>query len=374
MNIISIGLDKNLFDPTSSVVRRQKLYCKAFGGENNIIVHTGKSFKKVTYEGITVYPSNSFLKPFFILDAFFLAKKILKKEKIDLIVTQDPHICGLIGLIIKLFYKIPLCVHFHADFLDNKYWVKEFWLNRLFNFISKVVIKKADGFRVVSKKIKEDLIRRGFEELHILHQSTPINLDYFGKIPQINKIEFKKRHQIKENKIVLFVGRLTAQKNLEFLIRCFSTFEKNDAVLLIVGEGELNKRLHELINHLGAAHIRLLGNMNISELKEIYYSSDILVLPSLYEGTAKVIKEAAVCGLPMILTDISGTRDFLDDTCARIIPVNDAVKLQDSIQEMIGNEEIGKVYSSNAKRNIAELSEDKGIKIITEFWRKISKK
>ena len=375
MNVLMISLDKSLLKKESSVSRRHDLYTRELDGEIHVVLHTAhKGIQKVKQGNLVVNPSNSFFKPFFLYDACKIGREIIKKNDIDLIVTQDPHITGLIGVLLKKKSKIPLCVHFHADFLDNPYWIKENPINRVFNLISKYVITKANGFRVVSKKIKETLISKGINEEQVMHQSTPIDLDFFRNETHISKKEFRNKYNIAGKKVLLFVGRLTAQKNLPFLIDSFTSLNEKEVVLLLAGNGEEKEKLESQVKSLQNNNIQFLGRLNMNELRDAYYCSDALVLPSLYEGTAKVNKEAASCSLPMILTDISGTKDFLDDTCAKIIPVNDRKELQDSIREIIENREMSSAYSLNAKNSITELSEDEGIKRITQFWRGISKK
>ncbi len=108
-----------------------------------------------------------------------------------------------------------------------------------------------------------------------------------------------------ENKIVVgHVGRFHSQKNHSFVLDVFSEFKKkhDNAVLILVGSGELEKQIREKISDLGLKDsVMLLGNRK--DMNRIYQAMDIFILPSLFEGLGIVAIEAQASGIPVIASD-----------------------------------------------------------------------
>lgn len=132
--------------------------------------------------------------------------------------------------------------------------------------------------------------------------------------------ETRNHLQIPQEAFVLGnVGRLHYQKNQEFLIKLFAKYLKinQDAYLIIVGEGELRKKLEDLIH---AYHIenRVILTGFQKEVRKYYQAMDVFCLPSVFEGLGIVGIEAQMNGLPCVFSDkcvdevnISGKSQFL---------------------------------------------------------------
>ncbi|MDE7141540.1 MAG: glycosyltransferase family 4 protein [Muribaculaceae bacterium] len=97
----------------------------------------------------------------------------------------------------------------------------------------------------------------------------------------------------------LYVGRLTAVKNLPVLIECFN---RNGLPLTIVGGGEQESELKAMAKD----NIRFTGFIENERLSEIYENHDVFVLPSLSETWGFVVEEALYRGLPCIVSDMVG--------------------------------------------------------------------
>lgn len=119
----------------------------------------------------------------------------------------------------------------------------------------------------------------------------------------------KKRKKIRDafgvnNQIVIgHVGRFAKVKNHMFLLDIFEQISKNnrDAILLLVGDGELRPDIEGKIQTLGLNDkVILAGNRN--DVSDIMQAMDILVFPSLYEGLPIVLVEAQAAGLPCIVS------------------------------------------------------------------------
>lgn len=108
-----------------------------------------------------------------------------------------------------------------------------------------------------------------------------------------------------EEKFVLgHVGRFNLQKNHEFLINIFNEVckQKENAVLLLVGTGELEEKIHEKVRNLGLNEkVMFLGVRE--DIPELMQAMDVFVFPSLFEGLPVTLVEAQAAGLPCVVSE-----------------------------------------------------------------------
>jgi glycosyltransferase involved in cell wall biosynthesis len=118
-------------------------------------------------------------------------------------------------------------------------------------------------------------------------------------------------------RVVACVGRLDRQKGLSWLIRSapawLGRLPRTD--LLLVGEGPLRRKLERLCRRSGIAdRVHFAGWR--PDVPEILAASDLLVLPSAWEGMPKVVLEAMASRLPVVSTDVEGVRELLGPAAA----------------------------------------------------------
>ncbi|MEZ9543699.1 glycosyltransferase family 4 protein [Vibrio sp. 10N.286.48.C11] len=97
----------------------------------------------------------------------------------------------------------------------------------------------------------------------------------------------------------LYVGRLSQEKNLEFLVRYFNNSNKS---LSIVGNG----KDEELLKRIAGSNVKLLGYIPNEELHHIYRDHDCFIIPSLSEPWGLVVDEALWNGMPVIASSQVG--------------------------------------------------------------------
>jgi glycosyltransferase involved in cell wall biosynthesis len=117
------------------------------------------------------------------------------------------------------------------------------------------------------------------------------------------------RNQNTEPLQILFVGRLEAQKGLPVLLEALKDVDATDSNFRVVvaGDGPDRAASVDLATKLGLKdRISFLGRRSPEELTAIYASSDIFVLPSMYEGFPIVLLEAWASSLPAVISNVGG--------------------------------------------------------------------
>lgn len=136
---------------------------------------------------------------------------------------------------------------------------------------------------------------------------------------------------------IIFVGRLSPVKRLDLLLDGFRSLSRSiPSRLLIVGTGPLQKEIEQRIQLEGLdANCKLTGF--VENPLPLVSASNVLVLPSDYEGFGNVLVEAMACGTQVIATDCPyGPAEILGDgQFGQLIPVNDVSALSTAIQKSL---------------------------------------
>jgi len=98
---------------------------------------------------------------------------------------------------------------------------------------------------------------------------------------------------------VLFVGSLRPFKQPQLLLDAASRFPQAD--FRIAGDGNLASALKDRIEREPLSNVTLLGPMSAPQLRDEYRAADIFLFPSSWEGSPKVVLEAAACALPVVV-------------------------------------------------------------------------
>jgi glycosyltransferase involved in cell wall biosynthesis len=137
--------------------------------------------------------------------------------------------------------------------------------------------------------------------------------------------------------LVLFCGRLSAEKNPDGLIQAWRSLhaENPDAELAIVGEGPLKDRISELarVPELGGS-VSVVGSQE--DVLPWYRAADLFVLPSHHEGLSNSLIEAMSCELPIVSTRVSGSSEIISRVdVGELVDVDDMDALAKAIGRML---------------------------------------
>ncbi|GGH10925.1 hypothetical protein GCM10007036_07730 [Alsobacter metallidurans] len=158
-----------------------------------------------------------------------------------------------------------------------------------------------------------------------------------------------------ESPVLLTVGRFTPQKGHAALLAAAPAIlsERPDARFLWVGAGPLVDDLRGEIDRRGLSDaILLLGRRD--DVPDLMAGADLLVSPSLFEGHPLVVLEAMAAGLPIVATDVPGTRDAVDRATALLVPPDDPPGLARAALAALGDRRGAETRARAARDHWAE--------------------
>ena len=136
---------------------------------------------------------------------------------------------------------------------------------------------------------------------------------------------------------VVTICRLVPWKNVDRLIHIIKNLK--DCRLIIVGDGPLRASLENQVCESGLQkRILFTGNVEKSDIKQIFSNADLFALISTYEGLPHVVLEAMSNGVPVVATDVGGTGEVVVDKLnGRLVPANNSTEAALAIQEILGD-------------------------------------
>lgn len=284
-----------------------------------------------------------FSRIFFIkifIFCFFPLKKLLDKEKPEFLVA---HLITSLPIILTIIFnfetKLILRISGEPKFNYFRKLLWKFAKNKIY-LITCPSTETKDY--LISKKIFEE------KKIKIL----------FDPILDIKSIGLKKKESIdttlQQTKYFLAAGRLTKQKNFQFLIDSFKIFLKNNLKykLLILGEGELFYKLkNEIVKN------KLEKNIFLKGFQENVYkymsNAKCFILSSTYENPGHVLVESAFCNCPIISSNCpTGPEEILDfGKAGYLYQVNNKYSFINKLNEFVNDDRIKiKNIKINAKK------------------------
>lgn len=305
-----------------------------------------------------------------------IAQQIISENKVHLIVTQDPHGTGQVGLGLKKKYRIPLLVDCHGDFINNSHWKKESLRNRIFSLTQKKVLFQADALRVTSRGLRDSLVSIGMPESRISVINTPINDRVFTSINEEQQILLEKlQYKYRDKKVLIFAGRLVAAKNLLFTLKVITELKKrrSDFLFFIIGDGEERGSLESFVQkeHL-ESQVQFLGVLEPVKIAVYYRLALASVLFSTNDSFGKTIIEAGLSKTTCLASATTGARSIIDDgKTGLLVPINDFQSSVDVLYEMLEYPEDTRDLGVRAGQIYSErYAESVSIDAIISLWSK----
>jgi glycosyltransferase involved in cell wall biosynthesis len=219
--------------------------------------------------------------------------------------------------------------------------VRSFVLKRMYHRLwGSEMLAGADVIMVTAEQEREEVLAGGFAREKILLRRNGVAVP--EKLPECGS--FRKGLKIPEQeKLILFLGRLSQKKSPDLLLKAFAGMGRVAAHLAYVGPDEsgMKARLQQMATELGVAQRVHFSLPLEGEAKwAAYRDADIFVLPSQNENFGNTAAEAVAAGTPVIVTEQCGIAPLLRDTAGLVVH-HDERDLGDALSKSL---EDGEVY------------------------------
>jgi len=274
--------------------------------------------------------------------------EIIDILKPDLIHASLVRSC-LISRKLKKHTSIPLINSYTSNSYSKSRYEK-------LSLVRKIKLKYIQNLDILSSN-KVDLFISNSQTIKDNNiQALNINPSKIKVIPrgrEVNKFandskslsNLKDEMRLGDSKILINVGRLIESKGQMDLIQAFSKLKKNNAILLIVGEGPYYKNLAAEIKRLKLEKsVFLLGKRD--DVPALLHISDLFIFTSYLEGLPGSLIEAMMAKLPIIASDIRENLECLPEKAGVFFPVGDINYLYRSIENELNRTATGKSQSN----------------------------
>jgi len=276
---------------------------------------------------------------------------MLKRNRYDVIHCFFTIPAGLVGILVKQMYRIPVIVSLRGSdvpfYNPDEFRLQVLALQPLIRFIwrtSSRVVALSKGLRETAQRTLHDY------DYGVIHNG--IDTDVFKPIknPDTNSDDSTLK--------LITVSRLVERKGIQYLLYALAELRMEGVdyqfKLLVVGDGNYAAALEDLATNLKLEDaVSFYGFCPNEKLPELYSSSDIFVLPSLTESFGQVFGEAMACGLPIIGTTVGGIPEVvIDGENGILVQPKDVSALKQAMYKLIKNPEL---RTKMGQRNISRI-------------------
>jgi glycosyltransferase involved in cell wall biosynthesis len=133
------------------------------------------------------------------------------------------------------------------------------------------------------------------------------------------------------SRTILYVGRLSAEKGLAVLIDAMADLREGDLELLVIGDGPERSALERR----AGPGVRFIGHLEPAQVRDQMRRARALAFPSLgYETFGMSVVEAMAAGLPVIASDLGGTREIVGEQAGRLVPAGDVTAWRTALRDL----------------------------------------
>ena len=313
--------------------------------------------------GISVYVAHRPLshaktaKKIHFLSMLSTIQDIIRLESIQLIHAHMSD-AAFIGAVLSKRVKIPMVVTHHSNKLTPSSGLKSFFWYGLLLWTSTATAKHIAISASVGHRLKQKL-RLSDERLTIVTNGV--------RLPTQTQITDQRKHvfnpktaplafPLRGKPVIVAVGRLVHLKGFKQLIQASKQIlcGAPQAQIFILGDGPLKATLQQQIDHLNIAHAVTLAGAT-DNVPAWLAQADVFVSTSHYEGIPMATLEAMAWKIPVVASDVVGTRDIVHDTRTGLLyRLHDIQDLAEKVRQTLDNGPCTASRIHNARQMVTE--------------------
>jgi glycosyltransferase involved in cell wall biosynthesis len=289
------------------------------------------------------------------------AARALGAGRPDIVHVQTPFLAHYAGLRLARRLGVPCVATYHTLFEEYLFHyvplAPRALLRALARRLSRSQCNTLDAVVVPSTAMRETLARYGVDvPTAIVPTGIPLP-DFAGGDGE----RFRAARSIAPGRpVLLYVGRVAFEKNIDFLLRVLARVRAAlpEALLVICGEGPATASLRRLAGELGvAANVLFAGYLDrASALLDCYRAADAFVFASRTETQGLVLLEAMALGVPVVATAVMGTRDIVGPARGALVARDDEADFAAQVLALLRDRGLRERLAGDALAYAAEWS------------------
>lgn len=293
--------------------------------------------------------------------------KLFRREDFTVVHTHSAK-AGFIGRVAAKMAGVPVIMHttHGLPFYEGQSRMKF----HIYKNLEKLAGKTCDVILSQNNEDINNLIKYkiGSPE-NIFYEGNGVNIEQLDNVAsKVNKQELKKLLRVDGKSIVGFYARLEPVKgHLFFLESLKRIIEKDkDVVCLLAGsnfgyENKYTNVIMEKIKELNLSNnVKVLGFRE--DIHQLLCITDVLVLPSQKEGIPRIAMEAMTLGVPVVATDVLGTREIvINNETGILVPYNNVKTLAEAILQILEEPELRERLSVNGRERIEKFFDERQV-------------
>ena len=339
------------------------------GHEVTVVCSEGKYTKSLLDAGynIETLPIERSFNLFKHLQSSIKLHSYLKENSFDVLHVHTP-VAAMIGRLAALFTPISLVVytahgfyfHEHMGPLKKYFYI---FLEYLFGLVTDLLFTQ-------SKEDAESAKQYNIMPAeHVYAIGNGVDKKKFDPNLEYNSKSLKKSLNIPEDSFVVgLICRLVKEKGIEEFLQAAEQVRSNhkNCFFLLIGEKQIHDHAESVDGVIENARKSLGSNLILtgyrSDIPELLNIMDLYVLPSWREGMPRSIIEAMMMGLPVLATDIRGSREeVIHNETGLLVPIKSPDLLAKSINELILNPIKTQQMGKNGRRRALEIYDEEKI-------------
>lgn len=290
-------------------------------------------------------------------------RALMPKIDFDIIHSHSPFQLGQYSLHIAKKKNIPFIYSFHTIFSQYMHYsrmpksIANFifseYIRNFCNSCNKIIApgqKTLDYIESLNIKTPVSIIPSGID-LDIIKKASPDGI--------------KEKLNLPENaKILIYVGRLSKEKNLSFLLEAVNLVILQDpgVYLIMAAGGPYESKLKKTAAELKIdRNIIFAGEIKYPDIFNYYKCGDIFIFASKTETQGLVIAEAKACGLPVIAVNAAGISEGIDNGVDGYLVDEDKQVFSEKILSLLNNEPLRTNMGKIARQNSSDIFSSKTI-------------
>lgn len=295
-----------------------------------------------------------------------------RKRRFDLIHTHTPFTIGTVGLRWAQSHDLPIVSTYHTLYDRYAHYVPYFprryvrfkiakHTNFYYNHVNHIITPSEASLKWLRRHSVE----------------RPITVIPTGIAPPVAYSKEEARSQLgiePEQKVLLYVGRIAKEKNLDCLFYAAAiAFAKNPELRLwLVGDGPYRKECMNMARDLGIGdRVRMVGFVPREQVDRYYAASDLFVFSSITETQGLVVQEAMNYGLPAVVVAGGGAEASVLHGHNGLVVKNDASDFAQNILSVMNDPTRYSKLASAASESIGSHSTKKMCDRVVEVYRQV---